>query len=108
MKFMYIPVGGSDRASYIKSDLFTTTQTVIANKRFFVLFLHIASCDDAGCEQICVNDPLAGPICRCGEGFTLQVDGVSCKGQCQPRHDKTNKVTVRPAQTQISLGNRPV
>ena len=26
----------------------------------------------------------------------------------QPRHDKTNKVTVRPAKTQISLGIRPV
>ena len=26
----------------------------------------------------------------------------------KPRHDKTNKVTVRPAKTQISLGIRPV
>ena len=26
----------------------------------------------------------------------------------QPPHDKTNKITVRPAKTQISLGNRPV
>ena len=26
----------------------------------------------------------------------------------EPRHDKTNKVTVRPAKTQISLGIRPV
>ena len=26
----------------------------------------------------------------------------------EPRHDKTNKVSVRPAKTQISLGNRPV
>ena len=26
----------------------------------------------------------------------------------EPRHDKTNKVTVRPAMTQISLGIRPV
>ena len=28
--------------------------------------------------------------------------------QREPRHDKTNKVTVRPAKTQISLGIRPV
>ena len=28
--------------------------------------------------------------------------------QFEPRHDKTNKVTVRPAKTQISLGIRPV
>ena len=26
----------------------------------------------------------------------------------EPRHDKTNKVTVHPAKTQISLGIRPV
>ena len=26
----------------------------------------------------------------------------------EPRHDKTNSVVVRPAQTQISLGIRPV
>ena len=26
----------------------------------------------------------------------------------EPRHDKTNKVTVRPAKTQISLGFLPV
>ena len=29
-------------------------------------------------------------------------------GQCEPRHDKTNKMSVRPAKTQISLGIRPV
>ena len=28
--------------------------------------------------------------------------------QCEPRHDKTNKVTVHPAKTQFSLGIRPV
>ena len=27
---------------------------------------------------------------------------------CEPRHDKTNKMTVRPVNTQISLGIRPV
>ena len=29
-------------------------------------------------------------------------------GKCEPRHDKTNKVSVRPVKTQISLGIRPV
>ena len=29
-------------------------------------------------------------------------------GLHEPRHDKTHKVTVRPAKTQISLGIRPV
>ena len=27
---------------------------------------------------------------------------------CEPRHDKTNNVAVRPAKTQISLGTRKV
>ena len=34
--------------------------------------------------------------------------GVSCWIAFEARHDKTNKVTVRPAKTQISLGIRPV
>ena len=28
--------------------------------------------------------------------------------ECEPRHDKTNKMSVRLAKTQISLGIRPV
>ena len=28
--------------------------------------------------------------------------------KCEPQHDKTNNVVVRPAKTQISLGIRPV
>ena len=35
-----------------------------------------------------------------------QLDGR--KTICEPRHDKTSKMTVRPAKTQISLGIRPV
>ena len=31
-----------------------------------------------------------------------------CSVLFEPRHDKTNKVTVRPAKTQISLDIRPV
>ena len=30
------------------------------------------------------------------------------KKENEPRHDKTNKMNVRPAKTQISLGIRPV
>ena len=30
------------------------------------------------------------------------------KKTCEPRHDKTNKVSVRQAKTQISLGIHPV
>ena len=39
-----------------------------------------------------------------------EIDGnlVVCWRLCEPRHDKANKVTVRPAKTKISLGIRPV
>ena len=35
---------------------------------------------------------------------------IQCSHSCQsePRHDKTNKMSVRPAKIQISLGIRPV
>ena len=33
---------------------------------------------------------------------------ISNLAKNEPQHDKTNKVTVRPAKTQISLGIRPV
>ena len=33
---------------------------------------------------------------------------LSCKSINEPPRDKTNKVSVRPAKTQISLGIRPV
>ena len=33
---------------------------------------------------------------------------VSLQSLNEPQHDKTNKMSVRPAKTQISLGVRPV
>ena len=39
----------------------------------------------------------------------LNCDNVTAQsGQYEPPHDKTNKMTVRPAKTQINLGIRPV
>lgn len=35
-------------------------------------------CDEKGCQQICVNDPLYGPKCRCGDGYILNEDQISC------------------------------
>ena len=44
--------------------------------------------------------------------YFIQENQVSCCNYTyklyQPPHDKTNKTTVRPAKTQISLGIRPV
>ena len=44
-------------------------------------------------------------------GFSLEVAaacdcGTPCDCLNEPRHDKTNKVSVRPAMAQISLGIR--
>ena len=36
------------------------------------------------------------------------VSHLTCFDLIEPRHDKTNKVSVRPAKTQLSLGIRPV
>ena len=43
----------------------------------------------------------------------LQPKNICCRSNSwaaiyKPPHDKTNKMTVRPAKTQISLGIRPV
>ena len=45
--------------------------------------------------------------------LSMHVDALSIKvfGKTktnEPRHDNTNKIYVRPAKTQISLGIRPV
>ena len=37
-----------------------------------------------------------------------EMQNNGCVWQNEPRLDKTNKVTVRPAKTQTSLGIRPV
>ena len=39
---------------------------------------------------------------------TQRVSDARSQNLFEPRHDKTNKVTVRRAKTQISLGIRPV
>ena len=42
--------------------------------------------------------------------FLLQKhkNGIVESGAFEPLHDKTNKMTLHPAKTQISLGIRPV
>ncbi|XP_078323270.1 low-density lipoprotein receptor-related protein 2-like [Crassostrea virginica] len=35
-------------------------------------------CATKNCQQICVNTP-SGPECLCGEGYSLDDDGVTCK-----------------------------
>ena len=38
----------------------------------------------------------------------LMSSKLGCSSICEPRHDKTNKLSVRPAKKKISLGIRPV
>ena len=40
--------------------------------------------------------------------MALEIDKETVQCRFEPRHDKTNKVCVRPAKTQISLDIRPV
>lgn len=40
-----------------------------------------AECDELGCDQICVNMPLTGPRCYCGDGYELQEDQKTCVGK---------------------------
>ena len=48
----------------------------------------------------CLEMPLTNQTNQTDIGWTRSVS------ECEPRHDKTNKVAVRPAKTQISLGIR--
>ncbi|XP_052784175.1 low-density lipoprotein receptor-related protein 4-like [Mya arenaria] len=48
-----------------------------------------SACDIMGCQQFCINDPLVGPMCRCGEKYLLEDDGKSClveRGFTMPSH----------------------
>ncbi|KAK6195981.1 hypothetical protein SNE40_001294 [Patella caerulea] len=40
-----------------------------------------SECDDFSCDQICVNDPIAGPSCLCGDGFSTTDDGKTCDAE---------------------------
>ncbi|XP_061194926.1 low-density lipoprotein receptor-related protein 4-like [Saccostrea echinata] len=37
-----------------------------------------SACDELKCDQICVNMPLSGPRCYCGDGFEIQEDQKTC------------------------------
>ena len=43
-----------------------------------------------------------------GQTSKISINEQDVQLTCEPPHDKTNKVAVRPAKTQISLGIRPV
>ena len=51
------------------------------------------------CHQV------SGEVFPAAENFTA---AQTLEYTFEPPHDKTNKMTVRPAKTQISLGIRPV
>ena len=46
------------------------------------LFSDIDECkvDNGNCQEVC-NNTLGSFICECGAGFTLQPDGLTCRGK---------------------------
>ena len=58
------------------------------------------------------HDPLSPTrIWGLGEfllSLSLSLSGPQCASTYEPKHDKTNKMSVRPPKAQISLGIRPV
>ncbi|XP_048744811.2 low-density lipoprotein receptor-related protein 4-like isoform X2 [Ostrea edulis] len=48
-----------------------------------------SECDELNCDQICVNLPLSGPRCYCGDGYEMQEDQKTCEEAklfLQPAH----------------------
>ena len=52
--------------------------------------------------------PISCTACNVTGGIGERMNRCWKLSAFEPRHDKTNKVTVCPAKTQISLGIRPV
>ena len=59
-------------------------------------------------NQFKSNHTYAIGIRRASVFHVLMQDSVDIVSIYEPRHDKTNKMSVRPAKTKISLGIRPV
>lgn len=50
-----------------------------------VCIMFTAECDDLGCDQLCVLDPLTGPTCLCGEGYVPENNSSTlCKRKFDP------------------------
>ena len=81
------------------------------SKLWIKLWLYIWWCDVSlllfiGCFLV---QPVSNSDLQISEVMFLNPKFTTFSGKInEPRHDKTNKVRVRPAKTQISLGIRPV
>ena len=82
------------RFACVKEKTKTGTADVIKCASIFYYFAGLVACDISRRDKYWIKPKMS-----------------ECKNfleKYEPRHDKTNKVTVRPAKTQISLGIRPV
>ena len=76
-------------------------------------FLHVDSEDwwdrvDAQADQSSLGAQVILMVLSCCSSFSVPGGSMTHSLLCEPVHDKTSKMTVRPAKTQISLGIRPV
>ena len=66
--------------------------------------INITLCGHSGdIEKLIIDKSLVGKL----SGETVSDGKSGFVRKYEPRHDKTNKMAVRPAKTQISLGIRP-
>ena len=76
---------------------------LVANPRRHIF----AWCGSFNVYNVC-HSRLSLPLGAVGRLWFMLVSPCASPLVFEPRHDKTNKMSVRPARTQISLGIRPV
>ena len=106
------------KREYRKFPKYSDTQKICYNhSKIWTMWLYhrVMSPNDADGMANSVDPDQTAPLGAVWSGSALFAQaylsenlGSLPSGTCEPRHDKTNKVIVSPAKTQISLGIRPV
>ena len=50
-------------------------------------YLETCGLNNGGCDRVCSDTP-TGVRCSCPDGFELQIDGRTCRGQSMNIHEK--------------------
>jgi hypothetical protein len=69
------------QTKYLNSKTFLHRQPVCSDNYNCKLIANVVGdCEDLGCEQLCVLEPLTGARCLCGEGYVPENNpSTSCK-----------------------------
>lgn len=59
---------------------FLSERTIFCTYNVHVLFTVNDICQKAGCQQLCFSMPGNRFVCACGDNYTLNSDGKTCKG----------------------------